>query len=223
MGNEEKIGALVLALLLFSVAVSLMPTTIKYKYEAGPIPLPWVTGKGSYSGGISSNTISLIVDMGQVDVTADPAIREPSIVMEGISPVVEEGTGRMVAGRLALHLPDGWSGELKVRMGMGALTVRDASVRTLSVEMGMGSVEGSLEVKEKVSVKTDKGSVKLTLYVPEGVKVHVKVRALEGSVYYDGQKIEGGIIERTFGQGEKIVEVEIESYSVQLDLRLGRG
>ncbi len=219
MGNEERVGALILGLLLFSVAVSLVPTTIKYKYEAGPIPLPWVTGRGSYSGGISSDTISLIVDMGQVDVTADPAIREPSIVMEGVSPVVEEGTGRMVAGRLALHLPDGWNGELKVKMGMGALTVRDASVRTLSVEMGMGSVEGSLEAEEKVSVEIDKGSVKLTLYVPEDAKVHVKVRALEGSVYYDGQRTEGGVIEKTFGQGEKVVEVEIDSYSVQLDLR----
>ncbi len=223
MGSEEKIGALILILLLFSVAVSLVPTTIKYKYEAGPIPLPWVTGKSSYSGGISSDSISLILDMGQVDITADPTIRKPNIIMEGVSPVMEEGIGRMVAGRLALHLPDGWNGELRVKMGMGALTVRDASVRTLSVEIGMGSVEGSLEVKERVSVKTDKGSVKLTLHVPEDVRVHVKVRALEGSVYYDGQKIEGGVIERTFGQGEKVVEVEVDSYSVQLDLRRGRG
>ncbi|GEM_PF-2268268 len=222
MGNEEKVGALILALLLFSVAVSLIPVTIKYKYEAGPILLPWVTGRSSYSGEIPSSTISLIVDMGQVDITADPAIREPAIVMEGVSPVVEEGTARMVGGRLALHLPDEWDGELRVKLGMGALTMRDASVRTLSVEMGMGSVEGTLEVKESASIKTDKGSVKLTVYIPDNAEVHVKVRALEGSVYYDGQKIEGGVIERTFGQGEKVVEVEVDSYSVQLYLRRGR-
>ncbi len=223
MGNEEKLGALILALLLFSVAVSLVPTSLKYKYGTGSIPLPWMTGKGSYSGSIPSDTISLIVDMGQVDVTGDPSIQEPNIVMEGVSPVVEERTGRMVAGRLALHLPDGWDGELRVKMGMGAITLRDVPVRSLSVELGVGSVDGSLEVKENVSVRTDKGSVKLTIYVPEDVKVHVKVKALEGSIYYDGEKVEGGTIERTFGHGERVVNVEVDSYSVQLDLRRGKG
>lgn len=222
MGSEEKVGALILALLLLSVAVSLVPVSIKYKYRTG-LPLPWVAGKSYYSSEISSDTISLIVDMGQVDVTGDPSISEPSIVMEGVSPVVEGETGRMVAGRLALHLPDGWNGSLKVNVGMGAFTVRDASVRSLNVEMGLGSVEGSLEVRESVSVKTDKGSVKLTLYVPEDAEVHVKVKAVDGSVIYDGQKVEGGAIERTFGQGEKVVNVYVDSYSVQLDLRRGKG
>ncbi len=220
MGNEEKVGALILVLLLFSMAVSLIPVRLKYKYGAGivELPLPWTAERRSFSGTLPYSSVTLMVDVGRVDVTEDPSVSEPAILLKGATPAIEDSVGRLVAGTAVLNLPRGWNGTLRVNVGFGGVMLREAHVKSLEIDVGMGSVEGTVTVDGKARIKTDKGNVRLVIKVPKDARVHVKVRSLEGSVHYDGQRLEGGSIERTLGQGERVVDVEVNSYSVQLDI-----
>ncbi len=223
MGSEEKVGAAILVLLLFSIGASLVPVRIRHKAGPASLSLPLLTGAGELSGSIYSSSIHLMVDVGQVEVIEDPSTEMPSVSMQGASPVIENGVARIVAGRVTLNLPEEWNGDLSVKLGMGNVVLRDASVGDLRLDVGIGSVEGSVNVVKNATIKMDKGNVRLTVGVPKDAKVHVKVRSLEGSVYYEGQKLQGGVIDRTFGQGEKVVNLEVSSYSVQLYVRTVKG
>lgn len=226
MGNEEKIGALVISLLLFSIAASLLPMGLKYKNETkGPLLEPWLTKGGFIARRILSNSISLSIDMGKVDVVSDPSAEEPKITLKGAFPTVENGMVRLIAGQIALSLPKSWNGGLSVKVGMGSITLSNASIGSLKVEMGTGSIEGSINLSEEIRINVDKGSVQLTVYVPEDVKVRIKVRSLDGSIYYDGQRLDvkENELERTFGSGKKTVYLNIGAYSVDLRIVPMRG
>ncbi len=222
MKIEEGIGAVLLILLIFSLAVSLIPVRVKHE-TSGRLWLPSLfTRRGVLNREISSGNITLVVDFGQVDITSEAEIEKPYIEAEGTLPAIEnEQLVRMAAGHLTLHLPDNWKGDLKVKIGMGALILRDPFFSSLSVNIGMGEVQGTAHSRGSVNIKVDRGSVKLTLNVPKDAQVHVKIRSMEGSLYYDGEKAEGPIIERTFGEGRSI-DVDIYSYSAEIDIRTWR-
>ncbi len=222
MKIEEGIGAVLLILLIFSLAASLVPVRVKHE-TSGKLWLPSLfTKRGAFNREIPSGNITLVVDFGQIDITSEEEIEKPYIEAEGTLPVIEDGQlVRMAAGHLTLHLPDNWNGDLKVKMSMGALILRDPFLSSLSVNIGMGEVQGTAHSIGNVNIKVDRGSVKLTLNVPRNVQVHVKIRSVEGSLYYDGEKAEGPTIERTFGEGRS-VDVDIYSYSAEIDIRTWR-
>ncbi len=223
MEMEEKIGAILLVLLVFSLAVSLIPVTVKHEAKWNQWLPGLFTQKGVFNREISSKSITLIVDFGQIDVTSDPGIKKPYVDVEGTMPTVENGqVVRMAAGHVILHLPDSWKGELKVKVGMGALALREPFLSNLSVNIGMGEVKGTAYSSGNVNIRVDRGSVKLTLNVPKDVRVHARINSIEGSLYYDGKSIEGSMIERTFGEGKKTIEVNIYSYSAEVDIRTWR-
>ncbi len=220
---EEKIGAILLILLIFSLAVSLTPVSVKHKVN-WKIWLPNLfTRRGVFSREISSENITLIVDFGQIDVTSEPGIEKPYIGAEGAMPTVENGqVVRMAAGHMTLHLPDEWKGCLKVKIGVGALILREPSLSSLSVNVGMGEVQGAAYSLGNVKINVSRGSVKLTLNVPKDARIHTKIRSIEGSLYYDGRRIEGSMIDKTFGEGKIVIEVDIYSYSAEIDIRTWR-
>lgn len=226
MGNEEKVGALIIALLMFSIVASLIPVGLKHKSEVrGSVWVPWLT-KGSFiARGIQSNSISLFIDMGKVDIIGDPSAYEPRITLKGASPLIEGDVGRLIAGQITLRLPKRWNGSLSVKVGVGAIVLSDASAGSLDVEVGTGSIEGSIKLGKECRVNVDKGSARLTVYVPKDARINVSVKSLDGTVEYDGHRFEvkGNTLERTFGSGNEIIDLYVDAYGVDLNIVPLRG
>ncbi len=222
---EEKIGVIILVLLMFSLAASIVPVKLKYEKAGGSLWIPNLfAGKGVFKEELSQENITVIMDIGQIDVTTDTDAERPYIRVEGPPPSVESD-GRIVklsAGHLTLHLPEGWKGDLSIKLGIGAVILRDPHLLTLSVNTGMGTVKGIMYCDGDVKIEVGKGDVSLSIGVPENVQVKVRVKSIRGSVYYDGERVEGPLIERTLGHGEGTIRVEVDAYSADLDIRAWR-
>ncbi|MCD6348119.1 MAG: hypothetical protein J7L91_00640 [Candidatus Korarchaeota archaeon] len=222
---EEKIGVIILVLLMFSLAASIIPVKLKYEKAGGSLWIPGLfTEKGVFKEELPQENITVIMDIGQIDVTTDTDVERPYIRVEGPPPSVESD-GRIVrlsAGHLTLYLPERWRGDLSIKLSMGAVMLRDPHLSTLSVNTGIGTVEGIVYCNGDVKIEVGKGNVRLSIGVPENVQVKVGVKSIRGSVYYNGERVEGPLIERTLGHGENTIRVEVDAYSADLDIRAWR-
>jgi len=212
---EEKIGALVLVLLIFSLAVSLLPVRIRYHKETPSLSIP-----GTYERKILSQAV-LAVDFGQIVVIRDPSTDTAYVKVSG-TPVRADGFIETSFGRIVLHAPKDWKGSLDANVRFGSVQLRDPDLSQATISVNTGEVEGRLRCSGDLRVNVERGSVKLYVEVPKGYKVHIKLDSFDGIVYYDGKMFKGTHIDKVVGVGEKALTINISASSIELDVRTWR-
>ncbi len=205
----EMLGVFLLALMIFSFSVSLIPLSYLSYGSSGEIVR------------FGKRDIEIYMDFGILELSETNESEPYALIRGSISS--EEGRVEGSIGSVSLFIPEGWKGLIRVTMGSGIVILNDIQVEELNVKMRLGFVQGEMVVLKGVLMDIGTGAVSLMLRVKEGSGVIVKLDCDRSYLRYDGESFRGKSVEMTLWEGNPQLQVEIRAKVAELNIIRMKG
>jgi hypothetical protein len=205
----ETLGAFLLALMIFSFSVSLIPLSYMSYGSSGEI----VRFEGK--------RIEIRMDFGILEF-GETNGSEPYAVMRG-SLSYKEGKFEGSIGSISIYIPENWKGSVRVTMSSGIVALNGSEINELDIKMGLGLVQGEMIALKRVLIDMRTGAVRLMLRVRESSGAIVKLNCDRFYLRYDGGSLRGENANMTLWEGELPLQVVIRTNIAELDVIRMKG
>ncbi|GEM_PF-1592827 len=205
----EMLGAFLLALMIFSFSVSLIPLGYFSYRSSGDIVR------------LGKKDIEIYMDFGILELSGTNESEPYALIRGSISS--KEGKVEGSIGSVSLYIPEGWEGLIRVTMRSGIVVLNDSELGELSVKIGIGLVQGEIVALKRVLIDIGTGTVSLMLRVQEGSGVIVKLDCDRSYLRYDGGSLRGESVEIVLWEGSPQLQVEIRANVAELNIIRMKG
>jgi len=205
----EILGAFLLALMIFSFSISLIPLSYLSYGSSGEIVR------------LGKNDVEVHMDFGILELS-ETNESEPYALIRG-SVSSKEGKIEGSIGSVSLYIPEGWEGSVRVSVRYGIVILNGSRMGELNVKMNLGLVQGEMVALKRVLIDIGSGTVSLMLRVQEGSGVMVKLDCDRSYLRYDGGSLRGEGVEMMLWEGRPLLQVYVKANVAELNIIRMKG